>query len=78
MQRRTFKWSVSTGLLAAAGLSFTGFGTRAAAANRETRWSYDDLRSDSFVCRAEVSSDGGRSWKLQSEYHMSRRYEAQK
>jgi len=44
----------------------------------ETRWSYNDLRSDSFVYRAEVSSDGGKSWKLQSEYRMSRRHEAGK
>lgn len=44
----------------------------------ETRWSYNDIRSDSFVYRAEVSSDGGKTWKLQSEYHMSRRHEAGK
>lgn len=44
----------------------------------ETRWSYNDLRPDSFVYRAEVSSDRGKTWKLQSEYHMSRRYEGGK
>lgn len=44
----------------------------------ETRWSYNDIRSDSFVFRAEESGDGGRTWKVQSEYHMSRRHEAGK
>lgn len=39
----------------------------------DTRWSYYDIRADSFVYRAEESSDGGRTWTLQSEYHMKRR-----
>jgi hypothetical protein len=37
------------------------------------RWSFNDIRSDSFVYRDEASSDGGKTWKLQSEYQMKRR-----
>jgi hypothetical protein len=39
----------------------------------DTRWSLNDIRSDSFVWREEESSDGGKTWRLQSEYHMRRR-----
>ena len=39
----------------------------------ETRWSFNDIRPDSFVWRDEGSSDGGKTWKLRSEYHMRRR-----
>lgn len=38
----------------------------------ETRWSFNDIRPDSFVWRDEGSSDGGKTWKLRSEYHMRR------
>jgi len=38
-----------------------------------TRWSFNDIRSDSFVWRDEQSSDGGKTWRLKSEYHMKRR-----
>jgi hypothetical protein len=40
---------------------------------KDTRWSLNDIRSDSFVQREEVSSDGGKTWRLESEHHMKRR-----
>jgi hypothetical protein len=40
---------------------------------KDTRWSFNDIRPDSLVYREEASSDGGKTWKLQSEYHMKRR-----
>ena len=40
---------------------------------KDTRWSFNDIRPDSFVFRAEASSDGGRTWRLQSEDHMTRK-----
>lgn len=39
----------------------------------ETRWSFNDIRPDSFVFRDEGSSDSGKTWRLRSEYHMKRR-----
>jgi hypothetical protein len=42
-------------------------------ANMDTRWSFNGIRPDSFVFRDEASSDGGKTWRLQSEYHMKRR-----
>jgi hypothetical protein len=39
----------------------------------ETRWSFNDIRPGSFGFRAEVSGDGGKTWRLQSDYHMKRR-----
>ena len=41
--------------------------------SQTNRWSFNDIRSDSFVYRDEASSDGGKTWKLQSEYQMKRR-----
>ena len=41
--------------------------------SRETRWSFDDIRPDSWVFRDEETRDGGKTWRLQSEYHMKRR-----
>ena len=41
--------------------------------NKKTRWSYINMRTDSFVYRDEASSDGGKTWRLQAEYHMKRR-----
>jgi len=38
-----------------------------------TRWSFNDIRPESFVWRDEASSDGGKTWKLQAEYRMKRR-----
>lgn len=40
--------------------------------SQTNRWSFNDIRSDSFVYRDEASSDGGKTWKLQSEYQMKR------
>lgn len=41
--------------------------------SQTNRWSFNDIRSESFVYRDEASSDGGKTWKLQSEYQMKRR-----
>ena len=37
------------------------------------RWSFNDIRPDSFVWRGERSNDDGKSWRLYAEYHMKRR-----
>ena len=37
------------------------------------RWSFNDIRSDSFVWRGERSSDGGKTWRLVEEHQMRRR-----
>lgn len=42
----------------------------------KTRWSFEDIRNDTFVFRDVASSDGGNSWRLQSEYHMKRQAQA--
>jgi hypothetical protein len=39
----------------------------------DTRWSFNDIRSDSFVWREEESVDGGKAWRLLAEHHMTRR-----
>ena len=39
----------------------------------DTRWSINDIRSDSFVWREEESLDGGKTWRLLAEHHMKRR-----
>jgi len=36
------------------------------------RWSFNDIRPDSFVWRGERSSDQGTTWRLEAEYHMTR------
>lgn len=41
--------------------------------NQTNRWSFNDIRADSFVYRDEASNDGGQTWRLQSEYKMRRR-----
>jgi hypothetical protein len=41
--------------------------------SKQTRWSFNDIRPDSFVWRDEASNDDGKTWKLQSEYKMKRR-----
>lgn len=40
---------------------------------RETRWSFDDIRPDSWVFRDEETRDGGKTWRLREEDHMMRR-----
>jgi hypothetical protein len=37
------------------------------------RWSFNDIRPDSFVWRGERSVDGGQSWRMEAEYRMTRR-----
>ena len=37
------------------------------------RWSFNDVKADSFVWRGERSRDGGKTWKLEEEHHMTRR-----
>jgi len=37
------------------------------------RWSFNDIKPDSFVWRGEISSDEGKTWKLQGENHIHRR-----
>ncbi len=39
----------------------------------ELRWSFNDIRPDSFVWRGEVSRDGGKTWQLRNEQRMRRR-----
>ncbi|HJQ26917.1 MAG TPA: hypothetical protein VKA60_23590 [Blastocatellia bacterium] len=44
------------------------------AANGEAfRWSFNDIRRDSFVWRGEVSADGGKTWQLEQEMRLKRR-----
>lgn len=40
--------------------------------NKQTRWSFYDIRANSLAVRAEASNDDGKTWKLQSEYQMKR------
>ena len=37
------------------------------------RWSFNNIKSDSFLWRGEKSYDGGKTWKLEEEHHMKRR-----
>ena len=39
----------------------------------ELRWSFNDIREDSFTWRGERSRDQGKSWTLEEEHHMRRR-----
>ena len=41
--------------------------------HEHTRWSFNEIRPDAFSFRDEASDDGGKSWRLQSDYHMKRR-----
>lgn len=40
---------------------------------KDNRWSFNDIRPDSFVFRDEQSRDGGKAWRLVEEDHMTRR-----
>jgi uncharacterized protein len=40
------------------------------------RWSFNDIKTDSFVWRGEKSRDGGKTWVLEEEHHMRRRTSA--
>lgn len=42
-------------------------------AGTDTRWSINDIRPDSFIWREEESLDGGKTWRLLAEHHMTRR-----
>ena len=37
------------------------------------RWSFNEMKPDSFVWRGEKSRDGGKTWKLEEEHHVTRR-----
>jgi uncharacterized protein len=39
----------------------------------QRRWSFNDIRPNSFVWRGEKSRDGGKTWKRREEHHMKRR-----
>jgi hypothetical protein len=40
---------------------------------KQSRWSFDEIRADSWVFRDEVSTDGGTTWRLLEEDRMKRR-----
>ena len=37
------------------------------------RWSFNDIKDDSFTWRGEKSSDGGKTWKIEEVHRMKRR-----
>jgi len=37
------------------------------------RWSFNEIKADSFTWRGEKSRDGGKTWQLEEEHHMKRR-----
>ena len=37
------------------------------------RWTFNDITPNAFVWRGEKSRDGGKTWKLEEEHHMTRR-----
>jgi hypothetical protein len=41
--------------------------------DKETRWSVNDIRPNSFVWREEESGDGGKTWGLLAQHQMKRR-----
>ena len=41
--------------------------------DRTNRWSFEDIGPKSFTFRDEQSSDGGKTWRLLEEDHMTRR-----
>jgi hypothetical protein len=44
-----------------------------AADGGQIRWSFNDIKEDSFTWRGEKSVDGGKTWRLREEHHMRRR-----
>jgi hypothetical protein len=46
------------------------------AEGKETRWSFVDIRADSWVFRDEETRDGGKTWRLREEDHFKRRVAA--
>ena len=40
---------------------------------KESRWSFDNVRPDSWVFRDEASSDGGKTWRVREVDSMTRR-----
>ncbi len=38
------------------------------------RWSFNDIQTNSFVWRGEISKDEGKTWKLQGENHIRRHH----
>jgi hypothetical protein len=37
------------------------------------RWSFKDIKSDSLYWKGEISSDGGKTWRIEQEMHLTRR-----
>ena len=37
------------------------------------RWSFNDIKPNSFIWRGETSHDGGKMWRMDEEHHMTRR-----
>src|SRR5215510_413215 len=37
------------------------------------RWSFNEIQANSFIWRGEISRDGGKTWRLEEEHHMTRR-----
>ena len=37
------------------------------------RWSFNDIKPNSFIWRGETSHDRGKTWRMDEEHHMTRR-----
>src|SRR2546423_11831366 len=37
------------------------------------RWTFSEMKADSFHWQGEKSHDGGKTWKLEEDHHMKRR-----